>query len=90
MRHATRVWCEGTSGTRRQGAHDNDEGIRRQSVIRSDAERSREAFAAYGPVTSADIVMDRSNGVSRARPRGATVAAGGIRRAVGTSSALAR
>ena len=84
----------------------------------------REAFAAYGPVTSADIVMDRSNGrsksvsfiempwqahavaaiqgldgtdlkgrsinVSRARPRGATMAAGGIRRAVGTSSALAR
>jgi hypothetical protein len=50
----------------------------------------REAFAAYGPVTSADIVMDRSNGVSRARPRGATMAAGGIRRAVGTSSALGR
>jgi len=50
----------------------------------------REAFAAYGPVISADIVMDRSNGVSRARPRGATMAAGGIRRAVGTSSALAR
>ena len=80
----------------------------------------REAFAAYGPVSSADIVMDRSNGrsksvgyiempwqahavaaiqgldgtdlkgrsinVSRARPRsdGGT---GGIRHAVGTSSA---
>jgi RNA recognition motif-containing protein len=25
----------------------------------------REAFAAYGPVTSADIVMDRSNGRSK-------------------------
>jgi len=32
------VW--GTSGTPRQGAHDNDEAIRRQSVVRSDAERS--------------------------------------------------
>ena len=78
------------------------------------------AFAAYGPVSSADIVMDRSNGrskgfgfiemawqahavaaiqglngtdlkgrsinVSRAHPR-SEVAAGGIRHAVGSSSA---
>jgi len=63
---SSRAWSPSKgSMTDPQGELDDDEAIRRQSIVRVTQADLRAAFATYGPVSSADIVVDGSDGKSK-------------------------